>query len=63
MKLHKKQSGLCAKCGCEMKTNRYYKFDSQQFSIDRIDSTKGHLQGNIQLLCKECNCAKKDRTY
>lgn len=56
-----KQNGDCVKCGCMMKTSNYSKGDKKQFSIDRIDSTKGHVKGNIQLLCWSCNRAKKNR--
>ena len=63
MKLFKKQNGSCAKCDCQMKTHNYYKNDNQQFSIDRINSNLGHTKDNTQILCKSCNCSKKDRAY
>ena len=56
-----KQNGECIKCECMLKTCNYSKGDKKQFSIDRIDSTKGHLKCNIQLLCWGCNRAKKNR--
>lgn len=61
MKLHKKQEGLCAKCYCQMKTQKYYTNDTQQFSIDRINSNMGHTRDNTQLLCWGCNRAKMNR--
>ena len=27
--------------------------------VDRIDNTIGHVKGNCQILCKNCNCSKK----
>lgn len=29
-------------------------------TIDRIDSTKGYVEGNIQLICWDVNCIKRD---
>jgi hypothetical protein len=56
-----KQNSECCKCGCFMKTHGYSKGDKRQFSIDRIDSKKGHTKDNIQLFCWGCNRAKKNR--
>lgn len=30
--------------------------------IDRIDSAKGYVDGNMQPMCQQCNIAKSDRT-
>ena len=54
-----KQNGDCNICGCSMKTTNYKSNDKYQFSIDRIDSRMGHIGGNIQLCCWDCNRAKK----
>jgi len=56
-----KQNGECLKCGEFMKTCGYGKGDKKQFSIDRIDSKKGHTKDNIQLCCWCCNRSKKNR--
>ena len=56
-----KQNGECLKCGEFMKTCGYGKGDKKQFSIDRIDSKKGHTKDHIQLICWCCNRAKKNR--
>jgi hypothetical protein len=56
-----KQNGECLKCGEFMKTCGYGKGDKKQFSIDRIDSKKGHTKDNIQLFCWCCNRSKKNR--
>jgi adenylate kinase family enzyme len=56
-----KQNGDCIKCECMLKTCNYDKGDKKQFSIDRINSSIGHIKSNIQLLCWGCNRAKKNR--
>ena len=61
--LFEKQSGECLVCGCMMKTCGYKQNDKVQFSIDRIDSRKGHTEDNIQLLCWGCNHAKQNRFF
>lgn len=30
--------------------------------VDRIDSTKGYIEGNVQTMCFQCNAAKSDYT-
>ncbi len=58
--LYNIQNGDCKICGCCMKQT-YSGGDCKQFSVDRVDSRMGHIKGNIQLLCLECNRAKKNR--
>ena len=58
--LYEIQNGECKLCNCGMKKT-YKCNDNIQFSVDRIDSTKGHIKGNIQLLCWGCNRSKKNR--
>jgi len=58
--LYKVQNGDCKICGCVMKQT-YSGNDRKQFSVDRVDSRCGHVKGNIQLLCLECNRSKKNR--
>ena len=58
--LYEIQNGECKLCNCGMKKT-YKCNDNKQFSVDRIDSTKGHIEGNIQLLCWGCNRSKKNR--
>lgn len=50
-----KQKGLCAITGIRMdhKRNTLY-----TVSIDRIDSSIGYIDGNVQLVCKAINLAK-----
>ena len=57
LELWELQGGKCAVTGIQMT----YKFrDLRAVSIDRIDSTKGHIKGNIQLVCQFYNLGKKD---
>lgn len=58
--LYQVQNGDCKICGCAMKQT-YSGNDGKQFSVDRVDSRLGHVKGNIQLLCWECNRSKKNR--
>lgn len=53
--LWEKQGGKCAITGIDM-TYRYH--DPKAASIDRIDSSLGHIEGNIQLICQGVNRMK-----
>ena len=54
--LWNKQEGKCAMTNIPMTHERH---DLAMVSIDRIDSTKGHIKGNVQLVCQWVNFAKK----
>lgn len=57
--LWKAQQGLCAVSGLEMT----YRFnDPQRISIDRIDSKRGYIRDNVQLVCQFVNLAKSQFT-
>jgi len=59
IKLYSEQNGLCAITKLKMT----YQFNChKQISIDRIDSTKGYIKGNVQFLCRWVNYAKNDMT-
>ena len=51
------QKGLCALTGY---TLSYTTNDPLKVSIDRIDSSKGYTQDNIQLVCRLANRAKSN---
>jgi len=57
--LYKKQNGKCALSGMpiEIKGNPW---KGQNGSLDRIDSTKGYIEGNVQWLHKTVNGMKWD---
>lgn len=50
-----KQKGLCAISGKQMVHKRGSLYT---ISIDRIDSSLGYVNGNVQLVCKAINLAK-----
>ena len=54
LELKNAQSNLCAACNIELLWI-YKPRDTQQFSVDRIDNTKGHTHDNVRLTCLECN--------
>lgn len=45
----------CNWCQCECKLTNYENRDLQQWSVDRIDNSLGHVEGNIVLSCLRCN--------
>ena len=62
-----KQNGKCAYTGIKMAlpatTDRVHKLKSlKKASIDRIDSSKGYVKGNIEFVCMAINLGKRDRS-
>jgi len=58
MELFKKQDGRCALSGIQMCP---YKHPCLSISIDRIDPHIGHVVGNVRLVVKALNRARKNR--
>ena len=63
--LYETQKGLCAVSGIEMTYISYNTHDcriknSNNISIDRIDSSKGYIPGNVNLVCCIINMMKWD---
>ena len=54
-RLWKKQGGRCALTGREMATGP----GPQSVSVDRIDSSRGYIPENIQLVCHAVNVMKR----
>jgi hypothetical protein len=52
--LRETQNNRCAACNVLMLWT-YPPSDMQQFSVDRLDNSKGHCMGNVRLTCLECN--------
>lgn len=55
----------CYYCGREKQNKTTYKPDNlvlEYNGLDRIDSTKGYIPGNVVPCCKRCNAAKNDMT-
>lgn len=57
--LWEEQGGLCKVSRLPM-THRFH--DLFSASPDRIDSSKGYVRGNVQLICRALNLAKNDAT-
>lgn len=57
-----KQQGMCAITGWQMTMRLADGVVSTNASIDRINSSIGYKEGNIQLVCRCANVAKHDLT-
>ena len=57
--LWEKQSGRCAISSVKLLHRRKSLFT---VSVDRINSTLGYIEGNVQLTCKAMNLAKQHHT-
>ncbi len=55
MEIYEKQAGLCAMSGMRM---THESLNLRSVSIDRIDNARGHIKGNIQLVCVWVNMAR-----
>jgi hypothetical protein len=60
-----KQDSRCALTGLELKFPKYGKDKSYSASLDRIDSSKGYVEGNVQWVHKHINIMKNkfDQSY
>ena len=47
--------GLCSICSCEMVFEGYAAWCLYQFTLDRIDNSRGHDHDNLRLSCFACN--------
>lgn len=61
--LYHKQKGLCVISNIKMEYksghDQYFR-NPYKLSIDRIDSTQGYIEGNIQLVCAKVNNMKNE---
>jgi hypothetical protein len=60
--LYNKQKGLCAISKIPMTYLLYDGHNNTNISIDRIDSNKGYIRDNIQLVCSIINKMKLNMT-
>lgn len=65
--LWEKQNGVCPYTGLRMllseTSSTKHKINSlKKASLDRIDSTKGYIKGNVEFVCMAINLAKNNRT-
>lgn len=56
--IFEKQNKKCALTGVELRFGRVRRGHETTASIDRIDSSKGYVKGNIQWVLKDINLAK-----
>lgn len=54
---------LCCYLGVELLYDRKDYRNQHYFSVDRIDSSKGYIKGNIQVISKLANTMKNNATY
>ena len=54
LELKEAQSNRCAACNIELLWV-YQPKDTQQFSVDRLENTMGHIRDNTRRTCLECN--------
>lgn len=60
-----KQEGVCPYLGIKLNINTYGKIKKDPVtsaSLDRIDSSKGYIKGNIQWISRSMNYLKNDMT-
>ena len=55
-----KQNRKCALSGIELYFSRSYGSTIQTASVDRIDSSKGYIRGNVQWVHKDINRIKRE---
>jgi hypothetical protein len=53
-----KCNNCCCLCFKQLKLTNFDFLDKDQFTIDRIDNTKAHIIGNVQIACLSCNVKK-----
>jgi hypothetical protein len=57
-KAYQEQNGMCYYTGAKMKLMSDIKLDPMIMSADRIDSSKGYVEGNVVLCCYGINVLK-----
>ena len=58
--LCQKSAGECPICHEKIMFENYQQMDNKQFSVDRLDNTKGHLKGNVRITCFACNTHRRN---
>ena len=53
--LLKKQNNTCNNCNIKMKLEWEDAYDKEQFSINRLDNSIGHIKTNCEITCWGCN--------
>ena len=52
----------CHYCKCDMSILYDFSREMKQWSVDRIDNSKGHNNDNFHLACLDCNLKRRCRT-
>lgn len=60
--LWESQNGRCPYTGWELKLSGDFPKDPRKASLDRIDSSKGYIEGNVQFVAMHYNLAKNSWT-
>lgn len=58
----------CHYCGQEPSNSleykqKYFSYSFKYNGLDRVNSSKGYIKGNVVPCCKKCNLAKSDMSY
>ena len=53
--LLQQQDNECAHCNTKVKLSWTKAYDPCQFSINRIKNKYGHIEGNVEICCLQCN--------
>ena len=53
----------CPLCSSELIYAGHRKPPSNSPTIDRIDNSLGYVPGNVQVICRSCNCRKRDKQF
>ena len=59
MNLLEEQDNECAHCDRVVKLSWTKAYDPAQFSINRIKNKYGHIEGNVEICCLQCNRENK----
>ena len=62
LQMFRKCNAKCYYCSCDMIIMYKFVREPTQWTIDRIDNSKGHNINNIVLACLKCNLSRKCRS-
>ena len=53
--LLQKQNNTCSRCKIKVKTDWEEPYDKEQYSVNRLDNSIGHIKSNCEITCWGCN--------
>jgi hypothetical protein len=62
LQMFRECNAKCYYCSCDMMVMYKFVRENTQWTIDRIDNSKGHNRNNIVLACLKCNLSRKCRS-